>query len=230
MATAFITHAVCALHDMGAHHPECPQRLGAINDRLIASGLEAYLEFHDAPLATDAQILRAHSADYLAELRAAVPEHGIHHLDPDTAIGPRTLDAALRAAGAGVLAADLVVSGRADNAFCAVRPPGHHACRSRAMGFCLFNNIAIAALHALDAHGLERVAVVDFDVHHGNGTEDILGEDARVIMASTFQHPFYPYRGHRDAPEHWLNVPVRAGLRREDLRELRTPRWRPELP
>tara|TARA_R110002049_G_scaffold53467_7_gene149495 strand:+ start:111 stop:1028 length:918 start_codon:yes stop_codon:yes gene_type:complete len=229
MATAFITHADCALHDMGAHHPECPQRLGAINDRLIASGLDAYLEFHDAPLATDAQILRAHSAAYLGELRAAVPERGIHHLDPDTAIGPRTLDAALRAAGAGVLATDLVVSGRADNAFCAVRPPGHHACRSRAMGFCLFNNIAIAALHALEAHGLGRVAVVDFDVHHGNGTEDILGEDARVMMASTFQHPFYPYSGDREAPEHWVNVPVRAGLRGEALREIVTAQWLPAL-
>src|SRR5690554_4620255 len=186
MATAFITHAVCALHDMGAHHPECPERLGAINERLIASGIDAYLDFHDAPRAGDEHVLRAHSPDYLARLREAVPQQGIHHLDPDTALNPHLLEAALRAAGAGVLATDLVVARQADNAFCAVRPPGHHAGRGQAMGFCILNNVAIAALHALEAHGLERVAIVDFDVHHGNGTEEILRDDPRVMMASIF--------------------------------------------
>lgn len=229
MATAFITHADCALHDMGAHHPECPARLGAINDRLIASGIDAYLEFHDAPCASDEQILRAHAADYLASLRDSLPQQGIHHLDPDTAMNPHTLEAALHAAGAGVLATDLVIGGQADNAFCAVRPPGHHAGRGRAMGFCILNNIAIAALHALHAHGLERVAVVDFDVHHGNGTEDILRGEPRAMMASIFQHPFYPYSGTDDVPAHWANVPVKAGLRGAEFRDVVTQRWLPAL-
>lgn len=229
MATAFITHADCALHDMGAHHPECPARLGAINDRLIASGIDAYLEFHDAPCASDEQILRAHAADYLASLRDSLPQQGIHHLDPDTAMNPHTLEAALHAAGAGVLATDLVIGGQADNAFCAVRPPGHHAGRGRAMGFCILNNIAIAALHALHAHGLERVAVVDFDVHHGNGTEDILRGEPRAMMASIFQHPFYPYSGTEGVPAHWANVPVKAGLRGTEFREVVDRRWLPAL-
>jgi acetoin utilization deacetylase AcuC-like enzyme len=229
MATAFITHADCALHDMGMHHPECPARLAAINDRLIASGIDAYLDFHDAACAGDAQILRAHDAAYLECLRSSVPERGTHHLDPDTALNPHSLDAALRAAGAGILATDLVISGQADNAFCAVRPPGHHAGRASAMGFCLLNNVAIAALHALEHHGLQRVAVVDFDVHHGNGTEDILRNDPRVMMAGIFQHPFYPYSGTEDVPAHWANVPVKAGLRGRDFREVVSARWLPAL-
>lgn len=229
MATAFITHTDCALHDMGTHHPECPARLGAINDRLIASGIEAYLDFRDAPRADDAHILRAHDASYLERLRSSVPEHGTHHLDPDTAMNPHTLDAALHAAGAGVLATDLVVSGQAENAFCAVRPPGHHAGRANAMGFCLLNNVAIAALHALEAHGLQRVAVVDFDVHHGNGTEDILRNEPRAMMASIFQHPFYPYSGTDDVPAHWANVPVKAGLRGAEFREVVIAKWLPAL-
>lgn len=229
MAAAFITHPDCALHEVGAHHPECPARLSAINDRLIASGIDAYLDFHEAPAANDEQILRAHNASYLAELRAGVPAQGVFHLDADTVLGPHSLDAAVHAAGAGVLATDLVIGGRADNAFCAVRPPGHHATRSRAMGFCLLNNIAIAALHALEAHGLQRVAVVDFDVHHGNGTEDILGDEPRVMMASIFQHPFYPYSGTEGVPEHWVNVPVKAGLRGAEFRDIVSARWLPAL-
>lgn len=214
---------------MGAHHPECPERLGAINDRLIASGLDVCLSRFDAPRASDEQILRAHDPAYLASLREAAPEHGIHHLDADTAMNPHTLEAALRAAGAGVLATDLVLSGEIESAFCAVRPPGHHACRGRAMGFCVLNNVAIAALHALDGHGLERVAIVDFDVHHGNGTEDILADDPRVMMASIFQHPFYPYSGFDHAPAHWANVPVRAGTRGAELREIVRTQWLPAL-
>lgn len=229
MAAAFITHPDCALHEVGAHHPECPARLSAINDRLIASGIDAYLDFHEAPAASDEQILRAHNASYLAELRAGVPAQGVFHLDADTVLGPHSLGAAVHAAGAGVLATDLVIGGRADSAFCAVRPPGHHATRSRAMGFCLLNNIAIAALHALEAHGLQRVAVVDFDVHHGNGTEDILGDEPRVMMASIFQHPFYPYSGTEGVPEHWVNVPVKAGLRGAEFRDIVSIRWLPAL-
>lgn len=229
MTTAFITHRDCWLHDMGAHHPECPERLSAINDRLIAAGLDMYLSFYDAPLATLEQIERVHPPEYVRVIAENAPQSGIVHLDPDTAMSVGTLQAALRSAGAGVLATDLVMSGEVENAFCSVRPPGHHAERAKAMGFCFFNNVAIAATHALEVHGLERVAVVDFDVHHGNGTEDIFSNDSRVLMVSTFQHPFYPYTG-TDAPAaNMINVPVPAGTRGEGFREAVTEAWLPAL-
>ncbi|MBZ0131117.1 MAG: histone deacetylase family protein [Rhodocyclaceae bacterium] len=214
---------------MGTHHPECPERLSAINDRLIAAGLDMYLSFYDAPLATLAQIERVHPPEYVRGIAECAPQNGIVHLDPDTAMSAGTLQAALRSAGAGVLATDLVMSGEVENAFCSVRPPGHHAERAKAMGFCFFNNVAIAATHALEVHGLERVAVVDFDVHHGNGTEDIFSNDSRVLMVSTFQHPFYPYTG-TDAPAaNMINVPVPAGTRGEGFREAVTQAWLPAL-
>ncbi|MDT3669561.1 MAG: histone deacetylase family protein [Aromatoleum sp.] len=227
--TAFITHRECWLHDMGGFHPECADRLAAINDRLIAAGLDLYLSFYDAPHATPEQIARAHPESYLEELKASVPEHGIRHLDPDTAMNPDTLKAALRSAGAGVLATDLVLKGEIENAFCAVRPPGHHAERSKAMGFCFLNNIAIAARHALEVHGLERVAIVDFDVHHGNGTEDIFRDDPRVMMTSIFQHPFYPYSGADCTSSHMINVPVPAGTRGDTFRQIVSDMWVPAL-
>jgi len=229
MTTAFITHRDCWLHDMGVHHPECPERLSAISDRLIAAGLDLYLSFYDAPLATLEQISRVHPPEYVRSIAESAPQSGIVHLDPDTAMSAGTLQAALRSAGAGVLATDLVMSGEVENAFCSVRPPGHHAERAKAMGFCFFNNIAIAATHALEVHGLERVAVIDFDVHHGNGTEDIFANDPRVLMVSTFQHPFYPYTG-TDAPAaNMINVPVPAGTRSEGFRDAVTKAWLPAL-
>jgi len=227
--TAFITHAECLQHDMGAGHPERPQRLGAIEDQLIASGLEAHLERHEAPLATDAQLARVHPIEYVRAVREAAPQTGMVHLDPDTAMNPHTLQAALRAAGAGVLGVDLVVSGKVSSSFCSVRPPGHHACRARPMGFCIFNNVAVAARHALEAHGLERVAIIDFDVHHGNGTEDIFEGDERVLMASTFQHPFYPYSGTEDPAGNMVNVPLAAGAGSREFREAVRERWMPAL-
>ncbi|MBM3391048.1 MAG: histone deacetylase family protein [Betaproteobacteria bacterium] len=214
---------------MGTHHPECPERLSAISDRLIAAGLDMYLSFHDAPLATIEQLGRVHPEDYIRNIADNAPESGIVHLDPDTAMSPGTWQAALRSAGAGVLATDLVMSGKAENAFCSVRPPGHHAERARAMGFCFFNNIAIAATHALEVHGLKRVAVIDFDVHHGNGTEDIFSGDARVLMASTFQHPFYPYSGTESPASNMVNVPVPAGTRSDGFREVVADVWMPAL-
>lgn len=227
--TAFITHRECWLHDMGSFHPESPDRLGAINDRLIAAGLDLYLSFYDAPHATEEQILRAHDKNYFAELQSSVPEHGIRHLDPDTAMCPHTLRAALRSAGAGVLATDLVMRGEIENAFCAVRPPGHHAEHDKAMGFCFLNNVAIAARHALEVHGLERVAIVDFDVHHGNGTENIFRDDPRVMMVSIFQHPFYPYSGADSKAKHMVNVPVAAGMRGDAFRQIVSEVWLPAL-
>ena len=218
MATAFITHADCARHDMGRHHPESPARLAAIEDHLISSGLAGLLERHDAPAARVSELARVHPLEYIEAIREASPRSGIVHLDPDTAMSPHTWDAALHAAGAAVLATDLVIGGRTDSAFCAVRPPGHHATRTRAMGFCVFNNVAVGAMHALEQHGLERVAIIDFDVHHGNGTEDIFSDDERVVMASIFQHPFYPYSGTENVAPNMANVPLPAGSDGKALR------------
>ena len=227
--TAFVTHSDCLKHEMGAHHPERPERLAAIEDQLIASGIGQFLKRYDAPLASDEQLARVHPLEYVQAIRQVAPEEGTVHLDPDTAMNRWSLQAALRAAGAAVLATDLVVSGEAKSAFCCVRPPGHHACRSRPMGFCIFNNVAVAARHALVAHGLERVAIVDFDVHHGNGTEDIFEGDPQVLMASTFQHPFYPYCGTEDPAPNMVNVPLSAGAGSRELREAVREAWVPAL-
>jgi acetoin utilization deacetylase AcuC-like enzyme len=228
-ATAFITHADCLKHEMGAHHPERPQRLGAVEDQLIASGLADHVARFEAPLATEAQLARVHPPEYVRAIREAAPQHGTVHLDPDTAMNPHTLNAALRAAGAAVLAVDLVMEDKFQSAFCNVRPPGHHACRARPMGFCIFNNVAVAARHALDQHGLERVAIIDFDVHHGNGTEDIFEGDEQVLMASIFQHPFYPYSGTDNPASNMHNVPLAAGAGAKELQKAVTEVWLPAL-
>jgi acetoin utilization deacetylase AcuC-like enzyme len=214
---------------MGTHHPERPARLSAIEDQLIASRIEPYLTRYEAPLANDEQLARVHPHEYVRAIREIAPSTGTVHLDPDTAMNPHTLQAALRAAGAGVLATDLVLKGEAQSAFCPVRPPGHHACRARAMGFCIFNNVAVAARHAIAAHGLERVAIIDFDVHHGNGTEDIFENDAHVVMASIFQHPFYPYSGTEDPAPNMHNVPLAAGAGGRELRRAVHEVWLPAL-
>lgn len=177
LTIAFISHPDCLLHDMGAMHPECPARLRAIDDQLIASGLGNYLRHADAPPASHEQLERVHAARYVETVERKSPPSGLVHLDPDTAMGPDTLQAALRAAGAAVLATDMVMNREVQTAFCSVRPPGHHAERGRAMGFCIFNNVAVAAAHALEKYGLRRVAIADFDVHHGNGTEEIFRND-----------------------------------------------------
>ncbi len=233
MSTVFYSHPDCRLHDMGAGHPECPARLDAINDHLRATGLDLALEFKDAPQATVEQIERAHTAHYVNELvdvlERVKAEGALRALDPDTIACPHTLAAALRGAGAAVAATDDVLAGRAATAFCAVRPPGHHATRSETMGFCFFNNVAVAARHALDVHGLSRVAIVDFDVHHGNGTEDILAGDDRVLMVSFFQHPLYPYSGAVPKGTNMLNLPIPPYTRGGELRELIEANWMPAL-
>ncbi len=229
MRTAFVRHRDCALHDMGAHHPESPARLAAIDDFLLATGLSQHLVEVDAPLADRSALTRVHTPEYVDMIEATAPSHGIVHLDPDTAMCPHTHQAARRAAGAVVHAVDLVLGGAAENAFCSVRPPGHHAERDRAMGFCFFNNIAIGAAHALEAHGLSRVAVVDFDVHHGNGTEHIFANDERVMMVSTFQHPFYPYSGIDGRSERMVNRPLSAYSGGREFREIVELAWIPAL-
>jgi acetoin utilization deacetylase AcuC-like enzyme len=229
MACAVITHPDCLKHEMGAHHPERPQRLGAIEEYIAAADLGKHLVRHEAPLATDEQLARVHPIEYVRAIRDAAPQTGTVHLDPDTAMNPHTLDAALRAAGAAVLATDLVMKNSVRAAFASVRPPGHHACRARPMGFCIFNNVAVAAKHAIAEHGLERVAVIDFDVHHGNGTEDIFEGDPQVLMASTFQHPFYPYSGTEDPASNMFNVPLAAGSGGRELRKAVGEVWLPAL-
>ncbi|MBW3656233.1 MAG: histone deacetylase family protein [Gemmatimonadetes bacterium] len=236
--TGYFSHPECRRHDMGPGHPECPERLDAIEDRLLATGLADALDRREAPEASPSDIELAHDKLHVAAmrgLRAELAEHiaaggrGYAQIDPDTAMNPHTWDAALRAAGATLAATDAVMAGELANAFCAVRPPGHHACRDHAMGFCFFNNIAIAARYALGRHGLKRVAVVDFDVHHGNGTEDILAGDERVLMVGFFQHPFYPHSGERPRAANMVNLPVPAYTRGMAIRELIEQEWMPRL-
>lgn len=214
---------------MGSFHPESPARLGAISDHMIAQGLDHFFSYYEAPLATFAQLLRVHSAAHLERLKRSSPSAGIAHIDPDTAMNPHTWQAALRSAGAGIMAVDLVMAGEVQNAFCAVRPPGHHAERETAMGFCFFNNIVVAAQHALKSHNLTRVAVIDFDVHHGNGTEDCLKNNEQTLMIGMFQHPFYPYSGTECTASNILNVPMPGGTSGEDFRQMVTDVWLPRL-
>jgi len=229
MTTALITHADCALHDVGAWHPESPARLAAVEDQLIASGLAGLLARETAPVVTREQLERVHAPDYLDALERRVPAVGVEHLDPDTALCPATLTAARRAAGAVVRAVDLVCGGQAENAFCAVRPPGHHAERARAMGFCFYNNLAVGVAHAMAVYGVQRVAVADFDVHHGNGTESIFHDDPRVLMVSTFQHPFYPYSGVDGRSGRMVNVPLPAYSPPQAFRAAVEEAWLPAL-
>ena len=236
--TGYYTHGDCRQHEMGEGHPECPERLEAIDLQLRATGLADHLLQRQAPLADLADVELAHSRHHTQTLRALTerlasdiaaggPAHAA--VDPDTSINPFTWNAALRAAGAAIAATDAVMAGELDNAFCAVRPPGHHACRDKAMGFCFLNNVAIAALYALERYRLKRVVVVDFDVHHGNGTEDILSGDPRVLMVGLFQHPFYPFSGDESTAANMLNVPVSAQTRGMDIRELVEMLWLPRL-
>jgi len=229
MTIAFISHHDCEQHDLGELHPESPRRLAAIHDHLLATGLDIALRHYSAPRVTRQQLLRVHDAAYIDNLFERAPQEGIVWLDPDTGMMPKTLAAALHAAGAAVLATDLVMDGRSGQAFCAVRPPGHHAERGRAMGFCLFNNVAVGVAHAMAEYGLERVAVVDFDVHHGNGTEDIFREDERVLICSTFRHPFYPFSPTDSDSPHIVHSPLPGGSTGEAFRQAVTQQWLPAL-
>jgi acetoin utilization deacetylase AcuC-like enzyme len=210
-------------------HAEQPARAAVIPEELRAQGLYDLLGHYEAPRATDEQLARVHPVEYIEHIREKSPAAGLAILDPDTAMSPESLEAALRAAGANVLAVDLVMSGRARRAFCNVRPPGHHAERSRAMGFCLFNNVAVGAAHALERHGLERVAILDFDVHLGNGTEDIFRDDGRVLLCSLFQYPLYPDMNPPSVPGRIVNCPLPEGSGSEAFRAAVAQHWLPEL-
>ena len=214
---------------MGGGHPECPARLDAINDQLLASGLMNLIGHRQAQPAARADVLRVHAADYLAYLTAHSPSSGYFQIDPDTIMNPHTLEAAWAAAGAGITAVDAIMQGEYRSAFCAVRPPGHHARPSQAMGFCFFNNIAVAARYALDQYGLDRVAIVDFDVHHGNGTEEMFAGDERVLMCSFYQHPLFPGTRCDPPPPNMVNIPVDPYTKGDALRMLASDLWMPRL-
>ena len=235
--TGYFSHPACRKHEMGEGHPECPERLDAIEDRLLITGVGDALDRREAPPATLGDLELAHGRMHVAALRGLTDNlleqveaggSAYAQVDPDTRLNAHTWQAALHAAGAALAATDAVMAGEMENAFCAVRPPGHHACRDRAMGFCFLNNVAIAARYALERHGLKRVAIVDFDVHHGNGTEDIVAGDPRILMASFYQHPFYPDTPHSNA-SNLVNLPVPAYTRGMDVREMIECAWMPRL-
>jgi len=229
LSIALIMHDVCARHEIAPGHPECPQRLAAVSDQLKARQLYDLMTHLEAPEVDFEHIVRAHGQAYVDQLVAASPAEGVVQLDADTAMNPFSLSAGLRAAGAGILATERVAHGAHATAFCAVRPPGHHAERERAMGFCLFGSIAAAALYAVEVLGMDRVAVVDFDVHHGNGTEDIVHDNPHVLFCSTFQHPFYPGSFRPSVDGQLVNVPLPAGTASATYREAITARWLPAL-
>jgi acetoin utilization deacetylase AcuC-like enzyme len=237
-ATGYFSHPDCKKHEMGPGHPECPERLDAIDDWLLATGVADALDQREAPFASLGDVELGHDRMMVAamrglserleeEIEAGGPRYA--QIDPDTALNVHSLNAALRAVGATLAATDAVMAGELENAFCAVRPPGHHAVHNKSMGFCIFNSVAIAAKYALVRHGLKRVAVVDFDVHHGNGTEDILRGDERMLMVSFFQHPFYPYTGTDHPAANMINVPVPAYTKGAVVRELIEQFWIPRL-
>lgn len=229
--TAYITHGKCLEHNMGEGHPEGPERLAAIKDRLMASQIFDFLHEIEAPEVSDIQLSRVHTPRYLSYLESVQPHVGTFRVDTDTAMNSATLNAAGHSAGAVIKAVDMVMKKQAPNAFCAIRPPGHHACSDKAMGFCFFNNVAVGAMHAIAEHGLERVAILDFDVHHGNGTEEIFKDDERVMLLSLFQHPFFPYSGDKalGSNPNIVNTPLKSGTHGQEVREVVADLWQYKL-
>ncbi|GGO84773.1 deacetylase [Marinobacterium nitratireducens] len=229
MTTAYISHQDCTLHNMGPEHPESPIRLAAIGRVLERTGLIQQLDRHEAVAATPEQIQLAHAKLHQARLIRMQPSEGVVYTDDDTALCPDSLHAATLAAGATILAANRVIGGSNENAFCAVRPPGHHAEYDLPMGFCFFNNVAIGALHALQQPGIGRVAILDFDVHHCNGTVDIFKDRPEVLVCSTFQHPYYPERYFDIRRDHIVNCPLPAFSAATLFRSALEERWLPAL-
>lgn len=229
MITAILSHPICHQHDMLRDHPESPQRLETIHNHLVSSGLMSLLSKYQAPRVTRDTLKLVHSKTYVDWIFKQAPTSGMRYLDPDTAMNSSSLDAALHAVGAAVMAVDLVMAGKAKNAFCSIRPPGHHAGKSNVAGFCIFNNVAIGAAWALSQYAIKRAAILDFDVHHGNGTEDIFHHDSRVMLCSSFRHPYYPFSGADTSNEHIINTPLPAGSDGETFRAAVIHQWLPAL-
>lgn len=237
MPVGVIGHYRCNEHNMGDHHPEAPQRMSAIQDQLIRSGLEYVIKQYDAnPIARD-QLLLAHDASYVEQIFSNAPTEGRYDIDGDTFMTPQTLRSALYSAGAAIDAVDLVMEGTVSSAFCATRPPGHHATKNQAMGFCFFNNIAVAAAYAREKYKLKRVAIVDFDVHHGNGTEDIVANKKGYLFLSSFQYPLYPFtENEKDADpnlapkaKNVIYTALPSTTKGADFRQAITEEWLPAL-
>jgi acetoin utilization deacetylase AcuC-like enzyme len=225
MTTAYISHSDCTLHNPGLGHPESMARLRVIREKLESSDLWPRLVHCEAPQVPWSAVTAVHTPAYVESIKARFPLKRNIDIDGDTTLSEFSLDAARRAAGACVHAVDLVMAHAVNNAFCAVRPPGHHACVDRAMGFCVFNNVAIAAQHAIDAYRLERVLIVDFDVHHGNGTENAFANNPKVLMCSTFQSPLYPFSGGLDVARNMVNCPIQPGGGREEIKHAIQTHW-----
>lgn len=227
--TAFISHPDTLLHVMDGHHPESPARITAIKNAVIASELKEKLAYYDAPIVEKKDLMRVHSQRYVDYIFSTAPKAGLVKLDSDTAMGPMSLQATLHATGAAILATDLVMQNKVDNAFCCIRPPGHHAGRENSAGFCIFNHVAVAVAYALDQYNLNRAAIIDFDVHHGDGTEEIFKDNPNVMLCSTFQHPFYPHKGAESANKHMLNTPLPANSDGESFKKVYLDKFAPAL-
>jgi acetoin utilization deacetylase AcuC-like enzyme len=229
LKTAFISHPDTLLHVMDGNHPESPARITAIKNAVLASDLSKKLTFYDAPKATKEALLRVHSQAYVDYIIGVSPKAGLVKLDSDTAMGPMSLEATLHASGAVLHAVDLVMQEKVDNAFCCIRPPGHHAGRANSAGFCIFNHVAIGVAYAFDKYKLKRAAIIDFDVHHGDGTEDIFKDNPNVMLCSTFQHPYYPHSGAETVSSHILNAPLAAKSNGEAIKKVFEEKFRPAL-
>lgn len=227
MRTAVISHPFCRKHKMIEDHPECPARLDMITDRLLASGVDIAVTHLQAPKATREDFLRAHDESLVRHVEQTIPESGLAELDGDTWLCPDSMKAIERAVGAGLLAVDEILADKLDAAFCSVRPPGHHANRTTSAGFCVFNNLAIAVQYA-KSKGVKRIAIVDFDVHHGNGTQDIFLNDDNVLFCSLFQHPFYPNTAVENNPT-LVNSPLPIASDGTDLKAVYYEQWLPKL-
>lgn len=229
METFYITHPACHLHEMGNWHPECPQRLDAVGDQLLASGIMDFLAQRVARPASAKDVQRVHTPQHVAYLREHAPAQGYFPIDSDTIMNPSTLAASWAAAGAGLTALDAMMANEARSAFCSIRPPGHHARPEQAMGFCFFNNLAVTAAYALEHYAFSRVAIVDFDVHHGNGTEEMFMHDERVLMCSIYQYPLFPGMRQEHLGLNMQNIPMDAYTDGEAYRQVVSEHWLPAL-
>lgn len=229
MSAAIISHPDCRRHQIDKLHPEQPSRIDDISDRMIASGLEYSVDHLDAKDVLNADLLRVHGVSYIRSLYERIPHNGIINIDGDTQMCANTLKAANRAAGSGVQAVDLITQGKHQAIFCNIRPPGHHAHRDKASGFCFYNNIAIAASYALSLDKIQRVAIIDFDVHHGDGTEDIFKNNDDVLFCSLFQHPFYPFSDPVPQHRNHIKSPMSAGEGSCEFKTLVEQDWLPAI-